>query len=124
MSFAQTPDYSAIRRRARHVLGDWQTPELVDDSLLVITELVENVVQHTTGGGELALRHHGDAVRVEVTDTSQDMPRVLGPDPRRVGGRGLLLVAAMTQVWGVEPRADGKLVWADVPVTTSTPART
>jgi anti-sigma regulatory factor (Ser/Thr protein kinase) len=117
LPFAHRTDYSALRQYARQVLGEWQTPELVDDSLLVITELVENVVQHTGDGGELLLHRRDDAVRIEVTDTSPELPRAYGPDPRRIGGRGLLLVAALTRAWGTRADGHGKVVWAEVPLT-------
>lgn len=52
----------------------------------MITELVDNVVQHTHGGGEVVLRRHGDGVRIKVTDASSAPPRVQSPDPRRTGG--------------------------------------
>ncbi len=120
LSFAHRTDYAALRQYARQILGQWQTPELVDDTLLVITELVENVVQHTGNGGELLLLRRDDAVRIEVADTSFELPRVYGPDPRRIGGRGLLLVAALTRAWGARPSDHGKIVWADVPLSEQT----
>ncbi|MBL7253483.1 ATP-binding protein [Paractinoplanes lichenicola] len=89
---------------------------VLDDALLVITELVENVVQHTGDGGELTVSRHDDAIRIEVADTSAELPRQYPPDARRIGGRGMLLVAAMTRAWGSHPREGGKVVWADVPV--------
>ena len=120
LSFAHRTDYAALRQYARKVLGQWQTPELVDDTLLVITELVENVVQHTGDGGELLLHRRVDAVRIEVTDTSSELPRAYGPDPRRIGGRGLLLVGALARDWGARPSDHGKVVWAEVPLTDQT----
>ncbi|WP_127509371.1 ATP-binding protein [Actinoplanes solisilvae] len=112
--FELSTDYAVLRRHARETLSRWQEPPLVEDALLVITELVENVVQHTGKGGELVLRRLADVVRIEVHDTSPEMPRSLGPDPRRIGGRGLLLVGAMTRAWGTDPHEMGKSVWADV----------
>ena len=78
----------------------WQEPEQVEDTQLVITELVQNVVQHTGDGGVLALSLRVDGVLVEVTDRSVDMPEMLDPDARRIGGRGLLVVAAVSRSWG------------------------
>ncbi|AGZ42947.1 ATP-binding protein [Actinoplanes friuliensis] len=123
LSFAHRTDYAGLRQHAREVLDRWQTPDLVDDTLLVITELVENVVQHTGDGGELVLHRCGDAVRVEVADSSSALPRAYGPDPRRIGGRGLLLVAAVSRDWGARPDGVGKIVWADVPLTSQASAR-
>ncbi|WP_161952599.1 ATP-binding protein, partial [Actinoplanes sp. TFC3] len=50
-----------------------------------------------------------------------DLSRRHGPDPRRIGGRGLLLVAAMTRDWGTQARPGGKVVWADVPLSDEEP---
>jgi anti-sigma regulatory factor (Ser/Thr protein kinase) len=115
LSFEHSADCAALRSQARSVLGQWDSPDLVDDALLVITELVENVVQHTGDGGHLTMRRHHDAVRIEVADSSPDLPRAFAPDPRRIGGRGLLLVAALTREWGTHHQDTGKVVWADLP---------
>lgn len=100
-----------MRSRTAEVLAG-QPVEVVQDVLLVITELVENVVQHTDGGGELRMSRADDAVRVEVHDHSRAFPQLQRPDPRRAGGRGLLLVAAIAQRWGSRPTPTGKVVWA------------
>jgi anti-sigma regulatory factor (Ser/Thr protein kinase) len=117
LPFTGSTDYASVRRDARRTLSEWQSPELVDDAILVITELVENVVQHTGDGGELVLRRGDDAVRIEVADTSPQLPRQYPPDPRRIGGRGLLVVAAMARAWGSRRSDHGKVVWADVPLS-------
>ncbi|MEV7628470.1 ATP-binding protein [Actinoplanes sp. NPDC089786] len=117
LTFEHSADCASLRSEARLVLGQWHSSDLVDDALLVITELVENVVQHTGDGGRLTMRRHHDAVRIEVADSSPELPRVFGPDPRRIGGRGLLLVAALTREWGTHHQDNGKVVWADIPVS-------
>ncbi len=121
LPFEHSTDYAALRQHARQALDRWQDPALVGDSLLVITELVENVVQHTGDGGELVLHRHDDAVRIEVHDSSPELPRQLGPDPRRIGGRGLLLVSAVTRAWGTRSNSGGKVVWADIALTEQPP---
>ncbi|XVV15710.1 ATP-binding protein [Actinoplanes sp. CA-131856] len=108
-------DSASLRQAAHGWLVTWQDGEVVEDALLVITELVQNVVQHTGDGGEVALSGDGD-VLVEVFDSSRELPRLLGPDPRRLGGRGMLLVDAVSDDWGSRLTADGKVVWARLPV--------
>ncbi|MEV6632490.1 ATP-binding protein [Actinoplanes sp. NPDC051470] len=115
LSFSHGADCAALRHQARQALGPHQSPELVDDVLLVITELVQNVVQHTGDGGELTMRRNDGALRIEVADRSTETPRIHGPDARRVRGRGLLMVAAISREWGSRTSPDGKIVWADVP---------
>ena len=115
LSFEHRADCAQLRSLARQTLDRWHSPEVVDDALLVITELVENVVQHTDDGGKLTMRRHDDLVRIEVADSSRQIPQVRGRDPRRIGGRGLLVVAAVTSDWGTRSDEQGKTVWADIP---------
>jgi anti-sigma regulatory factor (Ser/Thr protein kinase) len=114
LPFDHGTDSAVLRRTAQRVLASWQSPDLVDDTLLVITELVQNVVQHTGDGGELTLSRSPEAVLIEVSDRSFDMPRVYPPDARRLGGRGLLVVSAMCRDWGSRRTIAGKVVWAEL----------
>jgi len=106
------------RRLAEQVLHDWNMTDRTDDVLLVTTELVENVTQHTGNGGELHLRRQDDAILIEVTDTDPQPPQLKRPSPDTPGGRGLFMVAASARRWGSRParwagRA-GKVVWAEI----------
>ena len=84
---------------------------VVDDVLLVASELVTNVVRHTDNGGELkAWMKPGAPLRVEVCDPDPVLPAVV--EPTTNGGRGLRIVAALADDWGAAPTPDGKLVWA------------
>jgi anti-sigma regulatory factor (Ser/Thr protein kinase) len=107
---------STARRVCEQALRDWDVSDRTDDVLLVTTELVQNMSQHTDDGGELHLSLHDDAIIVEVTDTNPDLPHLPPKDHTRPGGRGLLLVAAVTQRWGTRPAAwagrRGKVIWA------------
>lgn len=51
------------------------------------------------------------SARIEVHDSGGGTPRI--PDARDEGGRGLLLVAALSDSWGVGKRDPGKVVWAE-----------
>jgi hypothetical protein len=115
LSFADAVEIPSVRGRAVEVLRG-QPLEVVDDVMLVITELVSNVVQHTDRGGHLNLTRAKDVVRVEVHDYSRSFPQLQRSDHRRPSGRGLLLVAALAQAWGSRPTATGKVVWAWVSV--------
>jgi anti-sigma regulatory factor (Ser/Thr protein kinase) len=106
----------SLRHAARPCLAIWQAQDLVDDTLLVISELVQNVIQHTGDGGELAVSRLPDTLLVEVFDHSPTMPRLYPPDPRRVGGRGMLVVDAISYTWGSRPTPTGKVVWASLPL--------
>ncbi|SNT38510.1 hypothetical protein SAMN05421812_105195 [Asanoa hainanensis] len=104
------------RRAVREALDRWKLAHLADDAVLVTTELMQNVVRHTPDGGELVVRRHGDALRIEVADTSAAEPTVRAPDPARAGGRGLPIVAAVARAWGTLARTGnpGKVVWAEL----------
>ena len=117
LPFSHSADITALRHAAQAALTRWQPPELAADSMVVITELVGNVLQHTDDGGELACRCGPDSVLIEVFDESKHLPDPQRPDARRIGGRGLLLVAAMSRAWGSRPAPPGKVVWAEVPRT-------
>jgi anti-sigma regulatory factor (Ser/Thr protein kinase) len=109
---------SRARRLAERALTGWNLSDRADDVLLVTTELVQNVTQHTDDGGELRLTLHGDAILVEVTDTNPEVPSVRQPALDRAGGRGMLLIAAVARRWGSRPAAwagrTGKTVWAEI----------
>lgn len=114
------------RLHTRHVLGEWGLSALAPDSELLVSELVTNAVQAAAGrAGQSAvrLRLSGDRARVliEVWDANPrpPVPKNLGedgtPDPEEEGGRGLFLVATLSQRWGWLPTHEppGKLVWCE-----------
>ncbi|MGP3685651.1 ATP-binding protein [Streptomyces sp. IBSNAI002] len=102
-----------MRRILRTYLAAWTMAELSDDAGLALTELVANVVRHVPGRRctVLILRRPG-GLRVEVADADPRTPHpVRGGDALAEGGRGLLLVEAVTDRWGTQPQAPGKTVW-------------
>ncbi|MCX4551319.1 ATP-binding protein [Streptomyces sp. NBC_01500] len=117
-----------LRRLLRLYLTGWDLLEVADAAELALTELIANVVRHVPGRCCQAciLLLPAGGVRVEVADGSPQLPCVVMGDELDEGGRGLLLVAALTDSWGVELRRDGcgKTVWfeclaakaADAPV--------
>lgn len=109
-------DHSAhhVRRIVRSYLGEWELAELTDAVELGVTELLANVVRHVPDRRcTLLLLRAAAGVRVEVGDGSAQLPVVRGdvpPDSER--GRGLTLLGAVSDKWGVGPRGGGgKTVW-------------
>ncbi|MEU7059333.1 ATP-binding protein [Streptomyces sp. NPDC046197] len=103
-----------IRRIVRSCLSEWKLAELTDPVELAVTELVANVVRHVPDRRcTLLVVRQTAGVRVEVTDGSPRLPAT----PAEVSseaecGRGLLLLDAVVDRWGVDPRpAGGKTVW-------------
>jgi anti-sigma regulatory factor (Ser/Thr protein kinase) len=114
------------RLHARHVLWEWGLNELASDSELLVSELVTNAVQATAGRDQAAIRLRlwGDNARVLIevwdADPQPPAPKDLGehgiPDSEEEGGRGLFLVAMLSQRWGWVPTQEpaGKVVWCEL----------
>jgi hypothetical protein len=56
---------------------------------------------------------HGRSLIFEVADTSSTAPRLRHASATDEGGRGLFLVAQLTQAWGTRYTAGGKVIWAE-----------
>lgn len=88
--------------------------ELADAAELALTELVANVVRHVPGRRcRVCFLLYPGGVRVEVADGCPELPVAAEADALGEGGRGLVIVGAVTDRWGVTPYADGqgKTVW-------------
>ncbi|WP_405820286.1 ATP-binding protein [Streptomyces sp. NBC_01390] len=106
------------RHRTARLVIEWGHPELAGDAALVVSELMTNALLHGSLRGRLIrvrLAVTAAALRVEVSDPRAERM----PCPREVTdddqfGRGLLLVGALAEQWGVGPRDGvGKTVWAE-----------
>ncbi|WP_431046400.1 SpoIIE family protein phosphatase [Streptomyces sp. P1-3] len=107
---------SSARHMLRAALRAWGTGGRADDIELVTNELMTNVLLHTDGGAIVTVRMLSGAerrLRVDVEDVSSALPRRRDPGEAGVSGRGLLLVDRLTDVWGVESRGGGKVVWCE-----------
>ncbi|MFD4791103.1 SpoIIE family protein phosphatase [Streptomyces sp. NPDC058459] len=104
------------RRFVRRTLRVWELPgDAADTALLVVSELVTNALVHTEGQVRLDLSLVGDRLRIAVTDSSPRGP--LKPTSvgwEATGGRGILLVEAVSRAWGTVPVSGGKQVWAEL----------
>ena len=111
----------AVRRRVRAVLADWQvSAEIVEDALLMVSELVTNAIVHALPPARLRLSwvrvDERSTLRVEVTDTGPafpaGQPRV-GIDPDE-HGRGEAIVHALASRYGIRVHPGGVTRWADL----------
>jgi anti-sigma regulatory factor (Ser/Thr protein kinase) len=88
--------------------------DLIDDAQLVLTELVTNALLHGGGCTGVYAIAGKAGVRLEVADGSRVPPLFAHPTAESMTGRGLRLVARLSDAWGVEPIDGGKIVWAEV----------
>ena len=105
------------RDRVTLVLAEWGlTDEAVEPTLMVVTELLSNTIDHARGPVSLSVGlSDGGLVHVRVRDASPEAPQMRPPDPARIRGRGVYLVDALSLRWGWTSEPPGKVVWADVP---------
>ena len=119
--FASTPRGARLARLlAVERLNAWGLPYGTQDSdtlALLIAELTTNAVRHGSACGRDFRLHvlvTDVLARVEVTDANAETrPAVRCPDPEAGSGRGLLLVEALAERWGVMERSPGKTVWCE-----------
>jgi sigma-B regulation protein RsbU (phosphoserine phosphatase) len=99
----------------------WVPVDLLEDVELVISELVTNALRAACETVTLTVSHAESRVRVGVWDNAAGVPTLLSPTISEGHGRGLRIVAAVSDDWGVEVADDGKEVWAVLGVPAVTP---
>ncbi|MFE1012391.1 ATP-binding protein [Streptomyces sp. NPDC058794] len=114
---AREEEVAALRRVVRSRLVGWGLRCLVDEAQLCVSELVANVITHV--GAEtpttLSLLMNGTFLRIEVGDPdARALPTLVAPDAEAEDGRGMALVAAITDRWGVSLLGDGKVTWCEI----------
>lgn len=111
---------SHIRTQAGHRLHNWGLDMLAFTTELIVSELVTNAIRHADGPIQLRLIRDRTLI-CEVSDTGHTSPHLRHAASDDEGGRGLFLVAQMTQRWGTRYTPGGKVIWAEQPLTGSTP---
>jgi anti-sigma regulatory factor (Ser/Thr protein kinase) len=91
----------------------WLSAGQLDDALLLVTELVTNAIRYGEPDITLQLRAQPPEVGIGVHDRGRAMPHMADPAANEPGGRGLIIVDAVAQQWGVTPAQPppGKTVW-------------
>ncbi|MEV7346346.1 SpoIIE family protein phosphatase [Streptomyces sp. NPDC093544] len=103
------------RRFTRRTLRGWGMRGDADAALLVVSELVTNALVHTDGQIRLDLTLINNRFRIAVADNSPRTPiKPTNIGWEATGGRGILLVEAMSATWGTVPVSGGKQVWSEI----------
>ncbi|WP_141698374.1 GAF domain-containing protein, partial [Streptomyces lushanensis] len=108
---------ATARAFVRDTLHGWGYADVVDDAVVLTSELVTNAVIHAGTSADVLCLRTEDGVRVEVADRYPEREIPIQGAGRtfanadRENGRGLLLCAAMASRWGVEYTSTYKQVW-------------
>jgi serine phosphatase RsbU (regulator of sigma subunit)/PAS domain-containing protein/anti-sigma regulatory factor (Ser/Thr protein kinase) len=112
------PDPASVATARQHAidrLAEWGLDEAAFVTELVVSELVTNAIRY--GGPPIQLRLIRDRSLIcEVSDGSSTSPHLRRAHAYDEGGRGLLLVAQLTQRWGSRQTSEGKTIWAEQPL--------
>ncbi|MFF9623208.1 SpoIIE family protein phosphatase [Streptomyces griseosporeus] len=108
---------ATARSFVRDTLQGWGFADIVDDAVVLTSELVTNAVVHAGTHADVLCLRSEDGVRIEVSDRypEREIPlqgaAMTMSSPDREGGRGLQLCAALAGRWGVEYTPTHKNVW-------------
>ncbi|MFF4252889.1 SpoIIE family protein phosphatase [Streptomyces sp. NPDC001663] len=108
---------ATARSFVRDTLQGWGFADIVDDAVVLTSELVTNAVVHAGTSADVLCLRSDEGVRIEVADRypEREIPLQGSPvnmgSPDREGGRGLQLCAALAGRWGVEYTPTQKQVW-------------
>ncbi|WP_078888848.1 ATP-binding SpoIIE family protein phosphatase [Streptomyces sclerotialus] len=115
---AEPERIAEARGQIRDVLHDWADEDQVDSAVLMVSEMVTNVLLHTDGDALLVAEISGAKgarrIRVDVADSSDELPHRRRPGELASSGRGLVLMELLAGAWGVDPRGDGKSIWFEL----------
>jgi hypothetical protein len=117
---ASLPPVARSARAARDLVArtllDWGWGPQIGGATLVVSELVTHAMLDADSELSVTISRCGSQLRLAVRDTNRTHSQLEGLDPARISHRGLMLVAAVSESWGVLPTSDGgKVVWSVLP---------
>ncbi|MEV0175315.1 ATP-binding protein [Streptomyces sp. NPDC050803] len=121
---AEPEEVAVLRRLLRIHLGIWGLHDLIDGAQLCVSELVANVITHVGRGtpATLAVSMRGTHLRIEVHDPdTRATPTLLDAASDSEDGRGMALINAVAERWGVQLHADRKVTWCELTTTLISP---
>ncbi|MFE3323614.1 SpoIIE family protein phosphatase [Streptomyces sp. NPDC059176] len=106
---------AGMRAAAVAKLAEWQLTDLSFGTELILSELLTNAIRY--GSQPITVRLlHDQGLTCEVADGSSTSPHLRYAATTDEGGRGLFLVAQMSERWGTRYTTDGKIIWAEQPL--------
>lgn len=112
---ARPESVSQARSFTTEAMDEWDLPDRTEDIRLCVSELATNALAHGTVPGHgflVKLDAEEETVRMEVHDSRRQHPKARHAAETDTSGRGLILVAALADGWGVQDRTPtGKIVW-------------
>ncbi|MEY2467946.1 MAG: hypothetical protein QOF21_644, partial [Actinomycetota bacterium] len=115
--FAGDPE--SVRDARRFVVDAVQglQENLIDDIVLMVSELATNSVHHAKSDFSVGVEIDSSHVRIEISDRGPDLPRKRRPHVDEPFGRGLHIVETLSESWGVDLMPDGgKTIWIVVAI--------
>ncbi|WP_354643670.1 SpoIIE family protein phosphatase [Kitasatospora camelliae] len=106
---------AGIRAAVSRQLESWGLEEAVFTTELVLSELITNSIRYASGPIRVRLLLDRTLI-CEVSDGSSTSPHLRYAADTDEGGRGLFLVAQLTERWGTRYTATGKVIWAEQPI--------
>ncbi|MEV5488652.1 ATP-binding protein [Streptomyces bobili] len=121
---AEPAEVAGLRRIMRLHLGIWGLHGVVDEAQLCVSELVSNVITHVGPGtpATLAVSMNGVRLRIAIHDPDpRALPTLLAANADSESGRGMALVDAVADRWGVELGPDRKVTWCELTTGLASP---
>jgi anti-sigma regulatory factor (Ser/Thr protein kinase) len=113
---ARPSNIAPLRRVVTDTLQGWDVASVIDDIVLIVSELVTNAVRYDGPRVDLRVQLRAGVLRVVVHDGRSAPDSDLHPDDDAEGGRGLQIVEALARSWGIQPVPNGKNVWAELDI--------
>lgn len=112
--FAPTPDAAPTAREFVVSLGGFADSESLLRLKTLASEIVTNAILHARTPFSVEVTGDAAHFRVAVRDGSTELPVKRGYSPHHPTGRGLHIVEALADRWGVDAEDDGKTVWFEM----------
>ncbi|MGI5380467.1 SpoIIE family protein phosphatase [Streptomyces sp. CA-251387] len=103
---------SRVRADVTRQLAEWELEEIAFTTELILSELVTNAIRYASEPIQVRLLRSRSLI-CEVSDASSTSPHLLYAATTDEGGRGLFLVAQVSERWGTRYTVEGKVIWSE-----------